>query len=207
MKSRREFVLANAAVVPALAMLAANRASAAPLFEIVPLREPPGPSAAYFPNVPVVAHTGREYLWYDDLIRARRVAINFFSFEHDEKYGVTDNLAKADRLAGERGLDHVTMISLATDAPPLGALAAYVARRRVSGRWLFLTGTPGNIELIRSFLFIEPAGPARGVMPGHGHGGNHSMAILRYGDEALARWGGFPVLSSPESVLRRFEWI
>ena len=207
MRNRREFILANAAAIPALAMLAARDGDGAPQYEIKPMREPPGPSAAYFPNVPVVAHTGSEYLWYDDVIRDRSVVINFFSIDNDEKYAVTDNLMKAHRLAAEKGLGNVRMVSVAAEAPPLQVLADYAARKRIGERWLFFTGARGNIELIRSFLYIKRVDPAHGAVPGHGEGHDYSLAVARYGNESLARWASFPVQSSLESIVRRFAWI
>ncbi|MBT5413703.1 MAG: hypothetical protein HOK81_03785 [Rhodospirillaceae bacterium] len=204
MKTRRDFVIANLAALPALVALAGSAgASGASRDGIAPLRSPPGPSAAYFPNVPVVDHTGREHLWYDDLVRDRAVVVNFVTLDHDLRHGITKNLAQAGRLAAERGIDRVAMLTIALDAPPVARLAAHVAARRIGPRWLFLTGRPAAVDLIRSFLFWVPAG-ASSV---HGEGHDHALAVARYGNEALARWASFPVRSRPESIAQRMAWI
>lgn len=213
MKTRRDFVIANLAALPALAALAASAGAAAPPEEIASLRRPPGPSAAYFPNVPVVDHTGRAHLWYDDLVRDRAVVVNFITLEHDARHGITAHLARAYRMAAKRGVDRVAMLTVAIDAPPVAGLAAHVAARGVAARghtpepagprWLFLTGRPAAVDLIRSFLFWVPAG-ASSV---HGEGHDHALAIARYGNEALARWASFPVRSRPESIAQRMGWI
>lgn len=208
MKTRRDFVIANLAALPALAALATSAGAAAPREEMASLRRPPGPSAAYFPNVPVVDHTGRAHLWYDDLVRDRAVVVNFITLEHDARHGTTEHLARANRMAAERGVDRVAMLTVAIDAPPVADLASHVAMRGVAPepagpRWLFLTGRPAAVDLIRSFLFWVPAG-ASSV---HGEGHDHCLAVARYGNEALARWASFPVRSRPESIAQRMGWI
>jgi len=203
MNYTRRFILGHVAAIPAVAL--ATDADGTPRHDIHPLREAPGPSASHFPNVPVVASTGKEYLWYDDVVRGARVAINFFSFENDEKHAVTDHLLRAHRLAAAEGIDGVTMISVAIDAAPLNMLAKYVSSKNIDDRWLFLTGTPANIELIRSFLFVRDTRSHR--TPVHGHGQSHTLTVARYGNESLARWASYPLRCSPESIVRRYAWI
>ena len=66
MKSRREFLTASAAVLPALALSACATTSTSKLVtasaESQNCKKPGGPSAKYFPNVVVMTHTGRRGL-------------------------------------------------------------------------------------------------------------------------------------------------
>ena len=205
MKSKREFVLASIAAGSSLAALAPRMGTARRL--IAPLRSPPGPSAGYFPNVGVVTSAGDELLWYDDVIRGRRVMIHFFSFDFDRRHGVIDHLNDVYRLAAKHGNRRVTMISVAGDSPKPAALADFKASKGIGVDWLFLSGTPESIDLVRSFLYIRRHDPCRVIPPAHGSGHDHSMVVARYGNEALGRWASFPVQSSPRSIVRRFGWI
>ena len=205
MKSKREFVLASIAAGSSLAALAPRMSKARWL--IAPLRTPPGPSAGYFPNVGVVTSAGDELLWYDDVIRGRRVMIHFFSFDFDRRHRVIDHLNDVYRLAGKQGSRRVTMISVAGDKAEPAALAELKASKGIGHDWLFLSGAPESIDLIRSFLYIRRHDPCRVIPPAHGSGHDHSMAVARYGNEALERWASFPVRSSPQSIVRRFDWI
>jgi len=212
MKTKRRFILASAAALPALAMAPFRKSAVAgQTYQIKPMGAPAGPSAAYFPNVPVVDHLGREYLWYDDIIRHHSVMINFFTSENDDEYGITDNLIKTQELAEARGIKNMTFISVSADALSGEELARYVARKQIRGNWLFITGTHANIDLMRAFLFM-PKGSSRsaaGLAAGYGFEDEHdcSLSVIRYGNEALGRWASFPALTKPEGIVLRFPWV
>ena len=200
MKSKRDFILGSFAAGWRPGMSELRRL-------VVPLRSPPGPSAANFPNVTVVTSSGDEVLWYDDVVRGRRVMIHFFSFDYDRQHGMIDHLCRAYRLAAEQGDRRVTMISIAGDSPDPAELAAFKSNKGIGADWLFLSGAPESIDLIRSYLYIRRHDPCRVIPPAHASDHVHAMVVARYGNEALGRWASFPVRSSPRSIVQRFGWI
>ena len=119
MKSRRQFLTASAAVLPALALSACasngtgNLIAASTESQIC--KKPGGPSAKYFPNVVVMTHTGRKAWFYDDLIKGKIVGINFMSVKSEEQFPVTQNLAKVQELVGDKLGRGTFMVSITTD--------------------------------------------------------------------------------------------
>jgi len=62
--------------------------------------------------------------------------------------------------------------------------------------WWFLTGEPGDIELLRRKLgFVDPD-PVIDADPLQ-----HSGVVL-YGNEVLDRWAACPALTKPEQIVR-----
>src|SRR2546423_1707320 len=74
-----------------------------------------GPYAGYFPNVVVVTHEGRRALFYNDLLRGKTVLVNCMSIANESVYPVTENLARVQRLLGERAGREVFMYSITVD--------------------------------------------------------------------------------------------
>jgi protein SCO1 len=164
-----------------------------------------GPNAGYFPNVVVVTHEGRRALFYDDLLRGKLVIVNFMSIEDDAVGGVTENLAQVHQHLGDRLGRDVFMYSITVD--PLHdtpqALAEFAKRHSAQPGWLFLTGKPTNLAILRGRFFAHG--------PGHSHeGGNAgdcSMRMLRYGNEAVGLWGSVPSTIAPEAIAMRISWV
>jgi len=211
--NRREIVAAAAvAALPAIGWYARAGRSHEPSSDstgIVPVAKS-GPSAAFIPNVPVRTHTGRRALFYDDLVRGRIVSINFMSVRVDRDYPVTENLVKVQRLLGDRVGDDVFMYSITFDpvhdTPEV--LADFARSKGVGPGWMFLTGDPDDLGLLRARLFLRratPTGRAMGMDPSMGP--CCSVGLVRYGNEALGRWGSFPARITPESIAKRFTWI
>jgi protein SCO1/2 len=83
-------------------------------------------------------------------------------------------------------------------------LKAFAEKHRAKPGWMFLTGEQSVIELLRSRLFS----------PG-GHNANHdhnqiedcSLALIRYGNEAVGLWGSVPAKNDPISIAVRLSWI
>jgi protein SCO1/2 len=174
-----------------------------------------GPYADYFPNVVVHTHDGRKALFYRDLLRGRTVLVNCVSVRNDAVYPVTANLARVQRLLGERLGRDVFMYSLGVDpehdTPP--ALRAFAERHGAEDGWLFLYARPEDVEVVRGSLFA-----AHGGAHARQHGGAHgshaappvedcSMGLIRYGNEAVGLWGSVPAKADPEWIAKRVSWV
>src|SRR5215212_6191681 len=139
MTDRRRMLLqlaAGATALPAVA-LGADDSSC----ECAPPRN--GPYSDYFPNVVVHTHEGRRALFYNDLLRGKTVLVNCMSIANDAAYPVTENLARVQRLLGERAGRDVFIYSITVDPvrETPRALAEFAEAHGAGPGWLFLTGT------------------------------------------------------------------
>lgn len=210
-QNRRAWLAAGAAAIPALALGARARrseAADADIPQIAPCRLV-GPSAHFFPNVAVTTQHGKKLRFYDDLIYGKIVLINFMSIRGDDQYPVIENLVKVQRLLGDRvGRDmHMISISIDPDHDTPEKLHDFTEKHGVGDGWSFLHAAAESVNMIRSHLFVQrntPAGPTR-VKANFGF--CCSLGLLRYGNEALGRWGSVPARITPESIAKRFEWL
>jgi protein SCO1 len=157
----------------------------------------------HFPNVPLVTHAGKEVLFYDDLLKGKKVVINFmYTVCEGICSPVTQNIVDARALLGEAARDiHFYSISLKPldDDPP--ALREYMADHQVGEGWTFLTGTPDNVNLVRRGLgFSKKYGEQDTDLS------NHS-GMLRLGNEPIVNWSHASGISSGKTIARmiRFE--
>lgn len=109
----------------------------------------------YFPNVPVVTHEGKTLRFYDDLIKNKIVVINFIYTSCSNICPLTTaRLAEVkDRLGDAVGRDfffYSITLDPVMDGPEL--LAEYAKTYKAGPGWLFLTGKPDDIALIRHKL-------------------------------------------------------
>ncbi|MBY0226286.1 MAG: SCO family protein [Hyphomicrobium sp.] len=109
----------------------------------------------FFPNVPVVTHDGRTLNFYDDLIRDKIVVVNFIYTSCSNICPlVTSRLALVKELLGERFGRDIFFVSITIDPVNDGpdVLRSYARTFRASPGWSFITGTPDNMEIIRTRL-------------------------------------------------------
>ncbi len=119
-------------------------------------------SRGYLPNVPLVAHTGETFNFYDDLVRDRIILLNFFVVQCPEGRcpAANQNLRKVQDMLGERmGKDvffySVTLEPEKDTVPVLKEYAEDIFE--VKPGWLFLTGKARDVELLRrSQGFVDP---------------------------------------------------
>src|SRR5215213_3734204 len=168
-------------------------------------RPPGGPYSAYFPNVVVVTHEGRRALFYNDLLRGKTVLVNCMSIANDAAYPVTENLARVQRLLGERAGRDVFIYSITVDPErdTPRALAEFAERHGAGPGWLFLTGTSETIDTLRGRLFADAGGHAHHK----GHAQDCSMGLVRYGNEAVGVWGSVPAKTDADWIVRRLSWV
>jgi protein SCO1/2 len=151
------------------------------------------------PNVPLITHEGRHVRFYDDLIKDRKVALNFM-YANCEGICVptTRNLLGAQKLLDGRVGRDIFFYSITLkpkeDTPEV--LAKYAELHGVGAGWKFLTGDPADIEMLRRSLGFASSDPVedRNIS-------NH-IGIVRLVVEPAARWGHSVALARPEHIVR-----
>ena len=159
----------------------------------------------HFPDVTLFTQDGRRVRFYDDLIKNKIVTLNFFFSRCDEICPlVTANLVKVQKLLGERVGRDIFMNSITLkpeeDTPEVLRKFMETFNAKPEG-WTFLTGKPGDIELIRTglgFTYPEPAIDKDKTQ----HIGN-----VRYGNEPLMLWGACPGMAHPPFIAESISWM
>jgi protein SCO1/2 len=181
--------LAKAGLAAAMAPLALPRAAKAATFT--------GRGTGYFTDAMLTTHEGRQARFYTDLIKGRRVLINFvFVGCSDVCDSVTANLAAVQDILGDRVGTEIFMysISLQPDFDTPEVLKLYADRFAVRPGWSFLTGDPADVEVLRwrlGFADINPVLDADLFQ---------HAAMLRIGEEHLDRWTMAPAMLTPERL-------
>jgi protein SCO1/2 len=173
--SAAALVLAFSAPAAALAHGTGHTTSAAPA------SSPWG--ASYFPNVPLVTHEGKTVQFYDDLIKDKRVLINFIFTECTDMCPLaTAKLAQVQKMLGARVGQEIFIYSISLDPEhdTPEALKAYAAKYGAGPGWLFLTGTRKNIDAVRFKL-------------GERRDKEEHLNALRVGNGAKGQWMRLPL--------------
>jgi protein SCO1/2 len=151
------------------------------------------------PNVPLVAHTGETFNFYDDLVRDRIVLLNFFVVGCTEGRCPTTNanLRKVQDMFGDRmGKDvffySVTLQPEQDTVPILKEYAEDIFE--VGPGWLFFTGTQENIDTLRRAQgFVDPDPERDRDVTLHSSTG-------RLIDDNMNRWAMVPLNTSAKNV-------
>ena len=164
-----------------------------------PLRAAPGPRAGYFPNSIVQTHDGRSLRFYDDVVQGSVVLFNMmYAVCTGICPGNTANLREVQAALGSRLGRDVFMVSMTlqpeSDTPEV--LNDYVESYGIKPGWLFLTGQPKEMDVIRRKLGFFNDDPRL-----DGDLANHT-GMLRLGNERLDRWSMMPALSKPNQIAR-----
>jgi len=151
----------------------------------------------HFPNLQLTTQHGRKVHLYDDLIKNRKVVINFMFTSCAKACPlVTANLVKVQRILHSRIGRDINMYSItldpAVDKPE--QLRLYAAKHHVGDGWLFLTGKPADIELLRRSLGFVQRNPLRDA-----NKMNH-IGVIRFGTEACMRWAACPGLAPADWI-------
>jgi protein SCO1/2 len=202
-KKRRSLVAALGAapfVVPLLAK--AQTLDATPKFKVIDSRE--RIRQRYFPNLVLTTHEGKKVKFYDDLVKDKIVVFNMFYAKCEGICSpVTRNLARVQNLLGNRvGKDiFFYSFSLKPKEDTVSALAHYAEMHKVKPGWLFLTGSPDDMELLRRKLgFVDPD-------PELDKDTSNHIGVLKYGNEPLQRWGGCPGMQAPDAIAEAISWV
>lgn len=163
-----------------------------------------GPGAHRIPNFSVIDQSGQKALFYDDLIKGKIVTLNFFYTGCDELCPrMTGNLRKLQELLGDRMGRDIFMYSITLDPEhdTPQALRAYADKYGAAKGWKFLTGSPSEIEILRHKLGFYDSDPVVD-RDKTAHAG-----VLRYGNEAMDRWGACPGMSNPVEIVKYISWL
>jgi protein SCO1 len=163
-----------------------------------------GPRAKYFPNFLMRTHEGKEVRFYDDLIHGKHVVINMMYADCKGLCPpITANLVKVQELLKDRvGKDiFIYSITLRPEQDTPDALKDYAKMHGVKPGWLFLTGRPADIEVLRRKLgFTDPDPELDKDKANH-------IGLLRIGNEVTNVWMATPGVSKPHNVVKRILWL
>ena len=142
----------------------------------------------HFPNLQLITQHGKKVQFYDDLIKDRKVIINFmFTSCANACPLVTANLVRVQRILHDRighGI-HMYSITLDPEVDTPDRLRQYAAMHGVGAGWLFLTGKAADIELLRRSLGFVQRNPRERCQQNQPYrrnqvrdGGMHAMGSL-----------------------------
>ncbi len=158
----------------------------------------------YFPNLVLTSHEGRKLKFYDDMVKDKLVIFNMFYAKCEGICSpVTRNLVRVQKLLGDRVGKDIFMYSftLKPKEDNVMALKHYAEMHKVQPGWLFLTGSPDDMETLRQKLGFTDPDPVLDKDTS-----NH-IGVIKYGNEPLERWGGCPGMSTPEWIAETISWV
>ena len=151
----------------------------------------------HLPNVELITQDGKKVHFYDDLVKDKRVVIQFmFTRCKDICPVITHHLVEVQQmLDGRVGRDiFFYSISLSPEEDSPRDLKAFAKKHGTGPGWTFLTGRPEDILNLRKslgFFYNDPKEDA--------DRNNHS-GMLMIGTEPLMRWAHCPGGSKPEWI-------
>jgi protein SCO1/2 len=151
----------------------------------------------HLPNVELVTQDGKKVRFYDDLVKDRRVVIQFmFAQCKDICPIITHHLVDVQKILKDRvGSDiFFYSITLSPEEDSPRALKAYAKMHGVGPGWTFLTGKPADILLLRKSLGFFYDNPKEDA-----DRNNHS-GMLVVGTEPLMRWAMCQGGAKPEWI-------
>ena len=158
----------------------------------------------YLPNVVVQTQDGARVRFYEDLIKDKSVVLNMMYADCEGVCpGITANLVKVQKLLGDRvGRDiFFYSLTLKPEQDDPKALKQYVEMHKVGPGWLFLTGKPADIELLRRKLGFTNPDPKLDADTSQ-HIGN-----IRFGNEPRTHWAACPGLAKPTWIVEELSWV
>lgn len=147
--------------------------------------------ADYFPNVPLVNQDGKTVRFYDDLLKDKKVMIDFVFALCDQGCPLdTANLVRVQKLLGSRiGTDiHMYSITLDPENDTPQKLKEYAKQYGVGPGWQFLTGKREDIDAIRYKLGQRSAKE------------EHANTV-QVADMATGRWIRIPLAADPNYIV------
>jgi protein SCO1/2 len=188
--------------------LAAGAAAAA-MFLTAAIFLPVTPASAvtwganYFPNVPLTTQDGKTVHFYDDLLKDKKVVINFIYTRCGDSCPLeTARLAQVQRILGDRMGRDVFFYSFSVDPvrDTPEELKAYAEKFHAGPGWLFLTGKKADIEAVRKKL-------GQAAHSGENEITDHSTSLM-IGNTATGQWIRDSSMDNPQylAVIIR-DWL
>lgn len=158
----------------------------------------------YFPNLVLTTQEGKKVKFYNDLVKDKIVIFNMFYAKCEGICSpITRNLVRLQNLLGNRVGKDIFMYSftLKPKEDNVMALKHYAHMHKVKPGWLFLTGTPDDMETVRRKLgFVDPDPEVDKDLSNH-------IGVIKYGNEPMERWGGCPGMQAPEWIAETLSWV
>jgi protein SCO1 len=155
-------------------------------------------AARYFTNTELVDQHGKPHRLYEDLIRGRKVLINFaFTACNGVCSPMTKHLAEVQRKLGDRVGKDITMITLSVDPTndTPESLGRFAKKFSAGPGWYFLTGSRENVSLVLKKLGGYTEQPS-----------DHSSVLL-IGDAATGTWVKAPAMSAADELVFAVEHL
>ena len=152
----------------------------------------------YFPNIELVTSDGEKVRFYDDLIKDKIVILNMMYAECNGICPTLTSNLKIVRKILRNEIKHDIYIYSITVNPEKDTPAAMKAYAKMHGvndpHWMFLTGTPDDLDELRHKLgFADPN-------PDVDRDKSRHSGMLRYGNEPMAIWGTCQGSAEPEWI-------
>ncbi len=158
----------------------------------------------HFPDIVLTTHEGKRVRFYEDLMKDKLVIINFMYAKCEGVCPpITNNLARVQKALGDRvGKDiFIYSFTLKPEVDTPEKMAEYAEMHKAKPGWLFLTGAPPDMELLRRKLgFVNPDPKLDADATQH-------IGNLRYGNEELGMWGACPGMSKASFIAESVLWL
>lgn len=155
----------------------------------------------YFPNVPLQTHDGRSVRFYDDLVKGKKVLINFVYTNCTSTCPRTSsNLKRVQEMLGDRiGRDiFINSLTIDPERDTPKVLNAYARTFDARPGWTFATGRVQDIDAIRRRLGLYSSDDF-----------TQHLGLVTFGNEPEGKWGATAALDTPKNivyyVLRRVD--
>lgn len=152
----------------------------------------------YFPNLELVTQDGEKLKFYDDLIKDKVFAISFIYTRCTDSCPLeTAALRKLQKAMGDRVGKDVMFYSISIDGDRdnPAELKAYAQKFNAGPGWLFLTGRPEDVVLLRKKLGLYNGGSGTEALNEHG------ISILM-GNERAGQWIKRSPFEETKSLMR-----
>jgi protein SCO1 len=152
----------------------------------------------HLPDVELITQDGKKVHFYNDLVKDKIVVINFMYARCEGICPtVTANLVRVHKTLHDRIGKDIFMYSItlnpAQDSPKV--LKEYAAMHGVGPGWMFLTGKPVDIELLRRSLGFTYSDPVEDADKS-----NH-IGMLRIGNEPMLAWSACPAQAHTQWIV------
>ncbi len=139
----------------------------------------------HFPNVELVTMDGQKVRFYDDLVKDRKVVIQFLFTRCTEACPlITHHLVEVQKLLDGRVGSDIFFISVTLSPKEDGPreLKRFAKEHGAGPGWTFCTGKPADVLLLRRALGFTYENPKEDADR------NNHTGMLLVGDEPLCRW-------------------
>jgi protein SCO1/2 len=159
--------------------------------------------ANYFPNIPLTTQDGKTVRFYDDLLKDKKVVINFIYTRCGDACPLeTARLAQVQRILGDRMGRDIFFYSFSVDPTRDSPeeLKAYAEKFHAGPGWLFLTGKKSDIDTVRRKFGLAARAGQNDIT-------DHSTSLI-IGNTAEGQWIRDSALDNPQylAVIIR-DWL